>query len=1120
MRVLKNNCRKSPQSICVDNLKKRCLNFKDLKDFILNKMQMAQGKNYQPIMIRTLIQNNGVASKEKIKEHLLKENPEYDLDHFSNCEVFRVLTSIHSVAIEDKEKKEFRLVDFESFSTAEKSVIVRYCNQKIDRPFAIKLTVDSVDDVILEFKEWLETDEAKNHLNIIENEKKEVKELVKKLDEMDKDSQEFVDWILHGLLPHFKTQYAKRESTFPVFLNIKSFFKRYEYTDDDWKNISFMIYNLVKNFQKEPEKIGDWIKEFTSNKKYIRNIQTAAISPILFCLNDNFPLVNNRIRQTYKEFANVFDWNEKMSRKIEDYVKSSQQIKKLIDRLQVEELKNLAIFDVFCYWYDYIRKQDDDDDDDEGTDIINKVVKNVDYDGFFQSVDFDNFKKFEPHLLRNPERVKIRDILQFCDEGKWRLPNFQRYFDWKQKDIRDLLESIFRDYYVGSFLMWDTDETPPVGLESITGSNPSKDSRTLSIILDGQQRMTSVYYAIKSPSIQTRRIKKPVYFYIDFNTFFSETDREKKCVIVLDKKLDDEESFNSLYFPLYELEKYDDWIERFEKFILNKTSENEKFHKMRRIIEKKVKHIYDGFEIPYISLPTTMGLPEVIDIFEQINTRGKTLNVFDLLIAKLSPYTSLKTLWRESVRNFDNIKNYKSMEKLPIYILQSISLYYHKTNSCKNEDILKIYENIFESSELSFEDVWEEFSTYVDLAIRRLENPRDGFGVKDKRSLPYAPTIPILASLLKDIEGRPNKAECNNKLDIWYWSSVFGDAFSGAVDSQLTADFSDMRKWFEKNETPRIVERVRREYKTTVNLRNVQSTSNAMFRGILSLVALKGGYDFDTNRSFENARSNDRHHIFPKAPFKNPQVNTILNQTWLSKETNQKIIRAKAPSKYIQEFIDDKYNGDILKFKEVLKTHFINEEAYNSMMNDNFKEFINEREKVLMDEIGKRIGLDNDVQNETMLHPQREFDNEVLVEDTFQKCNEHVHWIDGYFRPKGLKWISRYLPKNKVKQIKILTSKDTATEELRDSFKSLRKQLSHDEITCEMRVITDNKLKQKIHGRWLITKNDCFTFQSVDTVSRGSYDEIRGGASEPPFEAWWNESLDIIEDWNKIQESK
>lgn len=1081
-------------------------------------MHPANGKNYQPVMIRTLMQNNGLVSKDKIMEELQKENPDYTVSYFINSEVFRVLTETHPVAKYDKENRTYELIDFESYSVAQKAVIIRLCNQKIERPFGIRLTKDSIDDVISEFRDWLEIDEAKNHLGIIEKEKQEVKELVKKLDGMDKDSQEFTDLVLYGLLPYHKNQYAKRVSTFPAFRNIKAFLKSYDYTEKDWKNIANRIYKLTKDFQREPERIGEWVKEFTENKKYIRNLQTGSITPILFCLNDNYPLINNRIRQTYKEFASVFEWDDKMSQKIEDYVTSIEQCKKLIEKLQVEEFRDLAIFDVFCYWYDHIRETEEAEEDEE-TETITKIVENVDYDGFFQSVDFENFKKFDPHLLRNPERVKIRDVIQNCQEGRWQLPNFQRYFDWKQKDIRDLLESIFRDYYVGSFLMWDMENEPPLSINPILGAKPTEDARALSIILDGQQRMTSLYYAIKSPSIPTRRIKKPVYYYIDFKTYFSDKNREEDYVVTLDKKLEDEESFDSLHFPFYELEKYDSWIEGLEDYVLKKTSGNEKFHKMRRIIEKKVKHIYDGFEIPYISLPATMGMPEVTDIFEQINTKGKTLSVFDLLIAKLSTYEiELKSMWDESVRNFDKIKNYKSIEKLPIYILQSISLFHHKTNSCKKEDILKIHENIFESSDLSFEEVWEEFATYTDLAIQKLENLRDGFGVRDKGSLPYAPTIPILASLLKEIEGRDNKVECYNKLDNWYWASVFGESFSSAVDSQLTTDFREMKKWFDGGEIPRIVEKVRREYKTTTNLRGVQSTSNASFRGVLALIALKGAVDFNTNRSLENARTNDKHHIFPKAPFKNPQINTILNQTWLSAETNRKIVGAKKPSKYIQEFIDSKYNGDTQKFKEVLSTHFINDEAYDCMLKDDFNGFIRERETILMNEIGNKIGISAESQNETMLHPEREFENEMLVEETFKKCNDHIDWVDRYFRPKGLKWISRYLPKDKVKHVRILTGKDTVTEELRDLFKALRKQFSHDEIKCEMRVIVDKKLASKIHGRWLATKNNCFTFQSVDTVARGSYDEIRDGASVPPFDEWWSNSVDIIDDWNKIQD--
>lgn len=1099
------------------------MKYAELKKFISEEMKIEDGKNYQPVMILTLNQKHGEASKEEIIKKLQKYNPSLPPNHFNDCPVFDVLQK-HKVVEFDSSKNMYRLLNYDQIDTffGRKAKITKLCEKKIRNPFGIKLSLETIDDVISEFRDWLETDEAQNHLKTIENEKQEVKDLMKKLAAMDKNSPEFTDEVLYGLLPYFKNSYAKRTSTFPVFRNIKAFLKSYDYTDTDWNNIANMIFNLAYDFQKSPEKLEELIEKFTANKKYNRMIQTGAISPILFCINDKYPLINNRIRQTYKEFSYVLGWNDKISRKLVDYSDSIKKCQKLINELQVDELKNLTVFDVFCYWYDHIRKTEELEEIIEDSDVVGKEIDDVNFEEYLSTVKLEGKKSFEPHSLPDPQRIKIRDIIQNCEKGRWEIPNFQRYFDWKEKDIRDLLESIFRDYYVGSFLLWDIDKEPPLRIEPILGTNP-KDAQTLSIILDGQQRMTSIIYAVKAPKISTNRIKRPVYFYVDFGTYIASERENEEFILTLDHQLSDEECFRKLLFPFYELENYEDWIYRFEDF-LDKLSigDSQKLKDMRRIMQKKLGHMYDGFEIPFITLPSSLEIAKVVDIFEQINTKGKTLNVFDLLNAKLSTFDiELKTLWQDSFHNFDQIKEYKSLEKLPIYILQTISLLNHDYYLCSKEDLLNIYENIFESSELVFEEVWEDVSGFVDDAIKKLENLRDGFGVKDRKNLPYAPTIPIIAALLKDIDERDNIADCNKKIDMWYWSSVFGLSYSSSADSQLTTDFREMQKWFENDENvPKIVERVRREYRATINLREIQSTSNAIFRGALSLVALRGAIDFNTDRALENARTNDKHHLFPKAAFKNSRIGTVLNYTWLSGETNRNIVRDKKPSLYIPEFIKKNYGNDVPKFLSVLQSHFISKEAYEFLLKDDYNGFIAEREKSLIKEIGKRIGAEAGEESQTLLSPEKEFENELLVEETFKKCDDYAHLVDRYFRPKGLKWISRYLPKEKVKEVKILTSIDTVNEELRDSFKALRKQMSHDGINCELKVISDNKLKGQIHGRWLITKDDCFSFQSVDTVSRGSYDEIRGGASRPPFDEWWKNSLDIVDDWNKINQNK
>lgn len=163
-----------------------------------------------------------------------------------------------------------------------------------------------------------------------------------------------------------------------------------------------------------------------------------------------------------------------------------------------------------------------------------------------------------------------------------------------------------------------------------------EDLRPDLIILDGQQRITSLYYAIKAPVFALKGSKIPLYFYINFSKFFKQNETGE-IVETLSRKLTREESFKKMLFPFYELETYTRWVDGFEDFMLSSlNSENsDKIRQIRRIIDKKLKHILDGFEIPYISLPGNIELPQITDIFEKINTTGIKLNAFDLLIARL-----------------------------------------------------------------------------------------------------------------------------------------------------------------------------------------------------------------------------------------------------------------------------------------------------------------------------------------------------------------------------------------------------------------------------------------------------------------------------------------------------
>ena len=302
----------------------------------------------------------------------------------------------------------------------------------------------------------------------------------------------------------------------------------------------------------------------------------------------------------------------------------------------------------------------------------------------------------------------------------------------------------------------------------VSGVNPNQFFSKDYIVLDGQQRLTSIYYAIKAPNFDLNGSRSPLFFYVNFVNLLQK-DADGETIEILSRKIDALESYKRLLFSIFQLEKYSDWVDGMEDYMLSMNNDNSnKIRHLRRIIDKKLRHIIDGYEIPYISLPESIELSQIIDIFEKINTMGKKLDSFDLLIARLSKYDiELKKLWEEAIKRYPNLLRYQEENnKVPIYILQAISLYYNKSSACSREDILNIYQNIFEQSGLSFDEIGYDMIEYVNDALLKIENLRDGFGGKDESMLPFAPIIPILSSLLKVRDSKDNKLECYKKLNI------------------------------------------------------------------------------------------------------------------------------------------------------------------------------------------------------------------------------------------------------------------------------------------------------------------------------------------------------------------
>src|SRR3990167_5246623 len=158
--------------------------------------------------------------------------------------------------------------------------LLEYAEKEREERMIMNNTKQKVKDVLSQFKEYLQTSEAKEHLETMGKEKIEVQEIVKKLSGMNNKSPEFTEWVSYGLLPYSKTKVAKRISLFPSFMNIKLLFKDYSSSDEEWNLLANKIFDLCKNFQKDSKKLPELIENFTKDK-YSRRLQCGSITPIL-----------------------------------------------------------------------------------------------------------------------------------------------------------------------------------------------------------------------------------------------------------------------------------------------------------------------------------------------------------------------------------------------------------------------------------------------------------------------------------------------------------------------------------------------------------------------------------------------------------------------------------------------------------------------------------------------------------------------------------------------------------------------------------------------------------------------------------------------------------------------
>ena len=588
---------------------------------------------------------------------------------------------------------------------------------------------------------------------------------------------------------------------------------------------------------------------------------------------------------------------------------------------------------------------------------------------------------------QQPAHVSLTTLVSRLREGRFVIPDFQRDFEWEPWDISALMRSIFLDYYIGSLLLWKgkSENFDALACEPIYAFYGSSENRQ-HIVLDGQQRLTAMYYAFMAPDAPAPKRSSLYRYFIKVDKFiegayddafiYNWTRRGEIIANDLTKQ------YNDHFFPLsvigmtgWALPK---WAQGYVEYWEEKTNGAQESsvtvaeQEYRLNIEnaksfgEHLQSITEEYQVAYIDLDRDLELDKVCDIFTQINSRGIRLDIFDLINALLRPKgLQLRYMWREAEQRLDFVDT----DRMNVYVLQVMSilrqgycspkyLYYLLPGQERQVRELDgtLRGEVLVPTTTAFEHFWNQSVDALEQAIKLLKHPQQ-FGAIASHYLPYVSILPAFAALQTEARHLPDsrQLDAQRKIRHWYWASVFLNRYSGSVESTTARDYFDMKSWFEDDEAePALIAEFRERFRST-DLRRETRRGTSVYSGIFNLLVLKGARDWITDDAPQHDDLDD-HHIVPRAWGRKENldsVDSILNRTPLTSNTNRKTIGARLPNDYLPDLIEENGENSV---REILESHLISSAAFDILLRqpftpDDFDAFLRERQRTIQDAI-------------------------------------------------------------------------------------------------------------------------------------------------------------------------
>lgn len=513
------------------------------------------------------------------------------------------------------------------------------------------------------------------------------------------------------------------------------------------------------------------------------------------------------------------------------------------------------------------------------------------------------------------QNIPIGTLVDMYKRGELRLPEIQRHYVWQATRVRDLLDSLYRGYPSGSILMWETDDPVPTRDFAIAQDSNAFAGRKL--LLDGQQRLTSLTAVLSGLPVTVRGRKKPIEILFNLEhpdgppSDLVEVDSDEPSPVTPDDEVSDEaddsdendqgllEKLNRRTFVVAarNLSALPQWVSVSKVFstasdtdILKSaglTSFDDPRYELYSSRLKRLRAIKDYTYVVHV-LERAMSYEEVTEIFVRVNSLGAKLKSSDLAMAQMS------SRWKNLLQELEAFQETCEQNGFSLELGQLVrAIVVFATRQC-------LFRSVATTPVDQLKAGWEKAKKGLDAAINFL---RSNAGIEDESLLSSPMFIHVLAVVFREANNQLTASQQGTLLHWLLVANARGRYSRGSAETLLNEDLAIL---YRGKGIDGLIEPVKRQFgRLTIEPGDLagRGVNSPLFS--LAYLALKdaGAKDWYSGLGLSLTHQGKLHfiqwhHIMPKSLLKGRyetgEINEIANMAFITGQTNRRISNKEA----------------------------------------------------------------------------------------------------------------------------------------------------------------------------------------------------------------------------------